>query len=110
MYDRNLLHMSGKSKLEISTSTNFLQSSDLTNIADNADIQDLEHDIVNVNMHDNDENSMTDAEIFLPMDSGHIQNLLLTSDSHIMTEIRFFLLCGKHQDVWSSFDGQKNTV
>ena len=58
-------------------------------------------------MHDTDSILDNVSENFLVTDSGHIRNLLLTSQNHILIEILFFLLCGKRNEKWNSFNPQK---
>ena len=99
--DRNLLHMWGKRKLR----KRFTETSHLGQSAESTHILDeLEHDIIQIDMHDTDSILDNVSENFLVTDCGHIRNLLLTTHKHILIEMLFSLLCGKRTDKWSSFD------
>ena len=64
----------------------------------NDDLLDqIEHDIIKVGMNDGD-SILANYDNFSPTDCGHIRNMLLTSHSHIIVEILFFLMCGKRAD------------
>ena len=102
--DHNLLHMWGKSKLH----RRFTQTSNLATSGESSNFLDeIEHDVMDIDMHDTDSILDNGSENFAVMDSGHIRNLLLTSHNNILMEILFFLLCGKRTDKWSSFDPQE---
>ena len=107
--DRNLLHMWGKRKLH----RRFTQSSNVAISGESSNLLDqIEHDLMEIDMHDTDSILDNVSENFVVTDSGHIRNLLLTSQNNILIEILFFLLCGKRTEKWSSFHPQDfyNTV
>ena len=93
--------MWGKCKLQrrFTETSHLAQSAESTHILD-----ELEHDLIQIDMHDMDSILDNVSENFLVTDCGHIQNLLLTTHKHILIEMLFSLLCGKRTDKWSSFD------
>ena len=101
--DCNLIHMWGKSKLR----RRFTETSHIPQSGDSSHFLDeIEHDLIETDMHDT--NSILDnvSENFVATDCGHIRNLLLTMHNDILIEILFFLLCGKRAEKWSSCDPQ----
>ena len=107
--DHKLLHMWGKHKLcrRFTQTSNVAISGKSSNLLD-----EIEHDVMEIDMHDTDSILDNVSENFVVTDSGHIRNLLLTSHNNILIEILFFLLCGKRTEKWSSFHPQDfyNTV
>ena len=101
--DCNLLHMWGKCKLcrMFTQTSNVAISGESSNLLD-----EIEHDVMDIEMHETDSILDNVSENFVVTDSGHIQNLLLTSHNNILIEILFFLLCGKRTEKWSSFNPQ----
>ena len=87
--DHNLLHMWGKCKLHrrLTQTSNVAISGESSNLLD-----EIEHDVMEIDMHDTDSILDNVSENFVVTDSGHIQNLLLTSHNNILIEILFFLL------------------
>ena len=101
--DCNLLHIWGKLKLH----RRFTQTSNVAISGESSNLLDeVEHDFMEIDMHVTDSILDNVSENFLVMNSGHIQNLLLTSQNSILIEILFFLLCGKRTEKWSSFHPQ----
>ena len=101
--DCNLLHMWGKHKLQ----RRFTQTSNVGHSGESINfLHEIEHDFIEIDMHDTDSILDNVSENFVVTDSGHIQNLLLTSHNNILIKILFFLLCGKKTEKWSSFDPQ----
>ena len=101
--DRNLNQAWGKRKLRrrFSETSHLTQSEESSNFLDQ-----IEHDLIQIDMHDTDSILDNVSENFVITDSGHIRNLLLTSHNNILFEILFFLLCGKRTEKWNSFDPQ----
>ena len=87
--DHNLLHMWGKCKLH----RRFTQTSNVAISGESSNLLDeIEHDVMEIDMHDTDSILDNVSENFVVTDSGHIRNLLLTSHNNILIEILFFLL------------------
>ena len=99
--------MWGKLKLRrrFTQTSNVPISGELSNLLD-----EIDHDFMDIDMHDTDSILDNVSENFVVTNSGHIQNLLLTSHNNILIEILFFLLCGKRTEKWSSFHPQDSTT
>ena len=66
----------------------FTETSHLGQSAESTHILDeLEHDIIQIDMHDTDSILDNVSENFLVTDCGHIRNLLLTTHKHILIEM-----------------------
>ena len=92
--------MWGKHKLRrrFTQTLNVAISGESSNLLDG-----IEHDDMEIDMHDTDSILDNVSENFVVTDSGQTQKLLLTSHNNILIEILFFLLCGKRTEKWSSF-------
>ena len=99
--DSNLLHILGVK--EFSSHSIYDEEDNLGVDDDHSQhLDDLEHDLVAVEMHDTDPDFTPAIKMFSSRDSEHIKSLLLTTHCSISTEIIFLLLCGKHQEKWIS--------
>ena len=86
--------MWGKCQLSTEAVLSDLNSGSDDNIYNDDILDQIEHDIIDVRMNDGD-SILANYDNFSPMDCGHIRNMLLTSHSHIIVQILFFLMCGK---------------